>query len=427
MNRDKEGTTSVKIIIMGQGYVGLPLAMAAVKAGHDVVGYEPDQRRCTLLQEGASYVEDVTDNTLLWALNRGYKPTTDDEDLKDFDVAVITVPTPLKKGIPDLSYVEAATTTLSLYLKPGATVILESTTFPGTTRRVVAPILETASDLKAGEDFHVGFSPERIDPGNKTWTFENTPKITSGLTPRCRNVVATFYSLITENVVVAETLEEAELAKVFENTYRQVNIALVTELGRHAHTLGVDVHNVLDLCATKPFGFTKFTPGPGVGGHCIPCDPVYLSHHLQTEYGQRFRIVELAQEINDSQPGYVVRRLQDALNHLGVPLNGAEILALGQAYKPGTADMRESPAVEVVNLLRETGARVTTVDPYFPEDDIDQLREIPTGPDRAVEDYDAVVLLTPHAEFDLQHIAIHASYVLDTRGVMPDSPNIERL
>lgn len=225
----------------------------------------------------------------------------------------------------------------------------------------------------------------------------------------------------------AETLEEAELAKVFENTYRQVNIALVNELQRHANLLDVDVHRVLDLAATKPFGFTKFTPGPGVGGHCLPVDPVYLTHQLRTEFGATFRIVELAQEINESQPAYVVRRLQDGLNQLGIPLNGSHILALGQAYKPDTADMRQSPAVEVVSLLRETGARVTTVDPHFTEDDVDQLRQIPDRHDLNVGDYDAVVLLTPHAAFDLQHVATYATYVLDTRGVMPTAPNIERL
>jgi UDP-N-acetyl-D-glucosamine dehydrogenase len=419
---------------MGQGYVGLPLAMAAAEAGHEVIGYEPSKERCDSLTSGVSYVEDVPDLRLQEALagrhGPTYKPTTGEYMLQNFDVAVITVPTPLRKGEPDLSYVKAAASTLGLYLTPGATVILESTTYPGTTREVVVPLLEIPSEMTAGEDFHVGFSPERIDPGNGQWTFDVTPKIVAGLTHRCKDIIATFYSTITKSVVVAETLEEAELAKVFENTYRQVNIALVNELQRHAALLGVDVHNVLDLCATKPFGFTKFTPGPGVGGHCIPCDPVYLTHRLRTEYGAAFRLVELAQEINDSQPAYVVQRLQDALNerlHIGV--HGAQILALGAAYKPDTADMRESPAVQVVELLRAKGARVTVVDPFFPEEDIDTLHHIPDDTHGGLNcgDYDAVVLLTPHTAFDLQRVADQATYVLDTRGAMSSAPHIERL
>lgn len=429
MNATRKGKQPVKIVVMGQGYVGLPLAMAVAERGHDeVIGYEPDQRRCTLLNEGVSYVEDVPSEKLRYFTEERprYRATCNEEDLKDFDVAVITVPTPLRKGIPDLSYVEKATTQLAMHLTPGATVILESTTFPGTTRRVVVSILENATELTAGKDFHVGFSPERIDPGNKEWTFYTTPKIVSGLTPLCLNKVAHFYHGICREVVPAGSLEEAELAKAFENTYRQVNIALVNELQRHAHTLGVDVYSVLNLSASKPFGFTKFTPGPGVGGHCIPCDPVYLSHHLR-ERGTRFQLIELAQDINDGQPGYVVRRLQDGLNHRGIPLNGAQILALGQAYKPDTADMRESPAVKVVDLLRQTGAKVTVVDPYFAEEDIDQLKNIPADSTGLLPDYDAVVLLTPHTAFDLQHVATYANYVLDTRGVMPTASHIERL
>lgn len=414
----------MKVVVMGQGYVGLPLAMAAAAAGHHVVGFEPDKRRCDLLASGVSYIEDIPSSRIVRRMEEGlYEPTSDETKLTNFDVAVITVPTPLRKGIPDLSYVWQAATTLGLYLREGATVILESTVAPGTTREELVPLLETPSELAAGVDFHVGFSPERIDPGNETWTFENTPKIISGLTLPCLIKVADFYSDITKTVVEAHTLEEAELAKVFENTYRQVNIALVNELQRHAHLLGVDVHGVLDLADTKPFGFTKFTPGPGVGGHCLPVDPVYLTHKLRTEHGAQFRLVELAQEINESQPMYVVRRLQDALSQRqGLALSGAKILALGQAYKPDTADMRESPAVEVVFRLQERNAVVTVVDPFFQEEDIHVLKEIPDS-----GHYDAVVLLTPHTAFDLQHVADTATYVLDTRGVMSDAPHIERL
>ena len=425
----------MKIVVMGQGYVGLPLAIAAAKAGHKVIGYEPDKLRYESLISGVSYVEDISDLELQEATARGtYGPAHHESLLVDFDVAVITVPTPLRKGAPDLTYVRQAASTLGLYLKKGATVILESTVAPGTTRNEVVPLLEIPSEMEAGVDFHVGFSPERIDPGNPIWRFENTPKIISGLTLPCLLKVAAFYGDVTDTVVEAKTLEEAELAKVFENTFRQVNIALVNELMRHAHELGVDVWETIALSGTKPFGFTTFLPGPGVGGHCLPVDPMYLAHHLRTELGTAFRIVELAQEINESQPAYVVSRLQDALNdRFASPLRGARILALGQAYKPDTADMRESPAVAVVELLRQKGALVDTVDPYYGDDaPEDGYRAI--APEHHTRDwghlatdYDALVLLTPHKEFDLAKIADSGVFVLDTRGVMPDAPNVERL
>ncbi|MFD8739627.1 nucleotide sugar dehydrogenase [Streptomyces sp. NPDC059618] len=423
----------MKIAVMGQGYVGLPLAMAAVTAGHDVVGFEPDERRLVQLRQGVSYVEDIPDKELREALEGGrYEPTRTEDCLVDFDVAVITVPTPLKDRQPDLSFVEAATETVARHVKDGAVVILESTTHPGTTREVVASILEDATGWKPGHGLHVGFSPERIDPGNERWTFGNTPKIVSGLTPACRDRVAGFYSGITEHIVLAGSVEEAELAKVFENTYRHVNIALVNELGRLAHTLGVDVWRTLALAGTKPFGFTRFLPGPGVGGHCLPVDPVYLTHHARTRYGQAFRLVELAQDINEAQPAYVVQRLQDTLNtrlHRGV--YGARILALGLAYKAGTADHRQSPAAQVVSLLEDKGARVDVLDPhvkpYSVHGDTPTVFGPHTIPPLPYGDYDAVVLLTAHDEFDLQRIAIEATYVLDTRGVMPDALNIERL
>jgi UDP-N-acetyl-D-glucosamine dehydrogenase len=411
------------VAVLGQGYVGLPLAMAAVKAGHNVVGFEPDRARHARLVNADSYVEDVPSLTLQAALASGrYRPTRSDNALYDFDVAVITVPTPLKDGVPDLSYVREATQALGRYVHAGATVILESTTYPGTTRDVVVPILEDLTGMTAGTDFFVGFSPERIDPGNLTYTFNNTPKIVSGLTNNCLQRVSQFYNGITQSVVLAGTLEEAELAKVYENTYRQVNIALANELQRHAHTLGVDPWNVIALAETKPFGFTAFWPGPGVGGHCLPVDPVYLSHHLRTQHGDAFQLVELAQTVNESQPTYVVDRLQDALNKQGQPLHGTGILALGVAYKADTADMRESPAARVIELLEAKGAIVTSVDPSFEKEDENHLTTVPDA-----GDYDAVVLLTAHTAFDLQHVAAHATYVLDTRGVMPYAPHIERL
>ncbi|MGV9427106.1 nucleotide sugar dehydrogenase [Streptomyces sp. NPDC003656] len=423
----------MKIVVMGQGYVGLPLAMAAVDAGHTVYGFEPDEQRREQLVQGSSYVGDVSDAELQSALaSARYVPTAVETLLVGFDVAVITVPTPLKDRQPDLGFVRAATRILGRQLTEGATVVLESTTHPGTTRDVVVPILEELTGWKAGADFHVAFSPERIDPGNPDWTFANTPKILSGLTPACRDRAAAFYDSITEDTVLAGSLEEAELAKVFENTFRHVNIALVNELARLAHVLGVDVWRTLDLAATKPFGFTKFLPGPGVGGHCLPVDPVYLTHHARTRHGHAFRLVELAQDVNEQQPAYVVQRLQDTLNtRMHRSVHGALILALGLAYKPGTSDSRESPAAQVVSQLEDKGAYVHVVDPHVDSSAIQGLDSplvITNGaPPLPLAEYDAVVLLTPHTEFDLQQLAAEATYVLDTRGVMPVAPNIERL
>ncbi|MDQ0991619.1 nucleotide sugar dehydrogenase [Streptomyces sp. V3I7] len=448
----------MRICVLGQGYVGLPLALRAAAAGHTVTGYEPDRRRCESLAAGSSYIEDIGSNRLRDALSSGaYIPTSDPRDLKGFDVAVITVPTPLTDRAPDLSCVREAGELLGALLEPGATVVLESTTYPGTTRDVLIPLLEQGSGLVAGRDFHVGFSPERIDPGNSAWTLENTPKIVAGLTESCLARVKAFYDSVTEVTVPASGLEEAELAKVFENTYRHVNIALVNELSRMAHTLGVDVWHTLDLAATKPFGFAKFLPGPGVGGHCLPIDPVYLSHHVKARHGQTFRLIELAQDINESQPDYVVRRLQDALNRrFRRSVHGARILALGAAYKPGTADARQSPAVQVIDRLRAMGADVTVVDPYLSDGGSTSIpfsagtgadtgvgadtragadteagtgveADTRTGAAVSVADFDAVVLLTSHGEFDLARVASEAAYVLDTRGVMERAPHVERL
>ncbi|MFJ9731298.1 nucleotide sugar dehydrogenase [Streptomyces sp. NPDC101171] len=422
----------MRVCVLGQGYVGLPLALRAAEVGHTVTGYEPDRHRCEKLAAGSSYIEDIDSARLQRLLRSGvYTASSDQRDLKGFDVAIITVPTPLTDRAPDLSCVREAGGMLAGWLEPGATVVLESTTHPGTTRDVLVPLLEEGSGLVAGRDFHVGFSPERIDPGNADWRLENTPKIVSGLTDACLRKVKAFYDTVTDMTVPASGLEEAELAKVFENTYRHVNIALVNELARMAHTLGVDVWDTLELAGTKPFGFTKFLPGPGVGGHCLPIDPVYLSHHVKSRHGQTFRLIELAQDINESQPDYVVRRLQDALSRrFRRSVHGARILAVGAAYKPGTADVRQSPAVQVIDRLRTMGADVTVVDPYLVDGGI---REIPfttgTAGDggMSVADFDAIVLLTPHGEFDLSQLAAEAAYVLDTRGVMAAAPHVERL
>ena len=417
----------MRIVVMGQGYVGLPLAMAALDAGHHVIGYEPDEARCLNLKAGISYVEDVASSRIERGLGSGnYEPTLDASDLVGWDIAVITVPTPLKDRLPDLSYIENAAQLLAARLEAGRdqTVVLESTTHPGTTRGVLIPILERVSGLQAGKDFSVGFSPERIDPGNETWTFSNTPKVVSGLTDQCATKVRRFYETVTEVACSAKSLESAELAKVLENTFRHVNIALVNEMSRFAYTLGIDLWDALDLAETKPFGFMKFTPGPGVGGHCLPVDPVYLSHHVKTTLGESFRFVELAQDINEQQPAYVMRRLQDGLNERGIALRGAHVVALGLAYKPGTADVRESPAWAVVDLLRAKGAKVSVVDPHAASGHAEVYASMDSVDSKNA---DAVVVLTAHAEFDLHQVAEKAAYVLDTRGVVPLHGNVERI
>ncbi|MFG2134573.1 nucleotide sugar dehydrogenase [Streptomyces sp. NPDC048751] len=414
------------VSVLGQGYVGLPLALRAAEAGHSVTGYEPDQKRCESLAAGSSYIEDISSARLEQALRAGsYQPSSDPDDLKGFDLAVITVPTPLTDRVPDLSFVRDAGRVLAERLEPGATVVLESTTHPGTTRDVLIPLLEEGSGLKAGRDFHVGFSPERIDPGNAAWKLENTPKIVAGLTGTCLERVKAFYDSLVEVTVPASGLEEAELAKVFENTFRHVNIALVNELAKLGHLLNIDVGNALDCAATKPFGFMRFTPGPGVGGHCLPIDPVYLSHHVRQHLGETFRFVELAQEVNERQPAYVVERLQSSLNKRSKCLKDARIIVLGLAYKPGTADTRESPARQVVELLARKDAACTIVDPHVTgEVGMRHLTEV--TPDELAA-ADAVLVLTDHPEFDFDRVRAHANFVLDTRRAVAAAPHVEYL
>jgi UDP-N-acetyl-D-glucosamine dehydrogenase len=408
---------------MGQGYVGLPLAMQAVRSGHRVTGYDTSISKVLQIQSGKSPVEDVSDEVLQEARKSGnYEVFPRENLIGPADMVVICVPTPLTQGQPDLSYIESAVRTVAYRsLHEGTTVILESTTHPGTTRDVVIPILERGG-LRAGVDFHVGFSPERIDPGNKDWNFGNTPKLVSGLTYNCLAKVKGFYHSMGVPTYAMASMENAEMAKILENTFRHVNIALVNELGRVAHSLGIDMRDVIQGASTKPYGFMPFYPGPGVGGHCLPVDPVYLSHLARTELGQTLHMVELAQETNREQPAYVVQRLQDGLNQRGVPMTlGTRVLAVGVAYKPNTADRRESPAMEVVELLETRKVSVDVLDPHMT--DMGCGGEIPIP----VDQYDAVVVLTPHDDIDLQHIAEKATYVLDTRGVMPQANNIERL
>ncbi|MDQ4088798.1 MAG: nucleotide sugar dehydrogenase, partial [Actinomycetota bacterium] len=333
-----------KVVVVGQGYVGLPLAMRAVEVGFDVVGYDSSDARVKRLNAGESYVEDIASETLAAALAGGrYEASADPACCRRFDVAVITVPTPLKEGIPDLSYIEHAAATLGSHLRPGTTVILESTTYPGTTEELVGAILENHSGLAVGVDFHLGYSPERIDPGNRAHHLVNTPKVVSGVTQSCLAAVKGFYDSIVERTVPVSGTREAELVKLLENTFRHVNIALVNELAMFANELGVDVWEAIDAASTKPFGFMPFMPGPGVGGHCLPIDPSYLSWRVRRLLGQPFRFVELANDVNDHMPDYVVQRLTLALNRRRQAVNGSRILLLGMAYKRNTSDARESP------------------------------------------------------------------------------------
>jgi UDP-N-acetyl-D-glucosamine dehydrogenase len=413
---------------MGQGYVGLPVAMQAVARGYAVVGFDPDEERVKRLNAAESFVEDVSDAVLQQALDSGrFRATTRERDCAGFDVAVITVPTPLREGMPDLSYIEASTRTLGRYLRPGATVVLESTTYPGTTEELVLPILEETSGLLAGADFHLGYSPERIDPGNPNWGFVNTPKVVSGIDEASLAAVDGFYSSLVECTVPVRSPKEAELTKLLENTFRHVNIALVNELAMFAGDLGIDVWSAIDAASTKPFGYMRFTPGPGVGGHCLPIDPSYLSWRVRRSLGHTFRFVELANDINDHMPDYVVRRLMHGLNRHSKAVNGSRVLLLGLAYKRNTSDSRESPALVVAERLLALGANVRAVDTHV------TLGVLPQGvapvslTAKELRSSDVVVVLTDHDDFDFDLVVAHAPYLLDTRRVVPAADHVEYL
>lgn len=410
---------TARVVFVGQGYVGLPAALRAVEVGYSTVGFEVDKRRVDSLVLGESYIGDVSDERLAAALDGGYVPTDRLGDLAGFDVAVITVPTPLRDGAPDLSYVETAAGQLSRVLRAGALVVLESTTYPGTTAELVVPILEKDSGLVAGEDFFVGYSPERIDPGNATWTFENTPKVVAGLDESSLSLVSDFYASLVEQVVPVGRLEEAELVKILENTFRHVNIALVNELAMFARGLDVDIWRTIDAAATKPFGFMPFRPGPGVGGHCLPIDPSYLSWRVRQHLGQSFRFVELANDINEHMPDHVVTRVIGLLNKHRKPVNGSRILLLGLTYKANTSDFRESPSLMVAAELAELGADLVGCDPHIPHGFESSLGfEVVEWGEEPLRSADLVIVLVDHPEFDPQLIADSAPLVFDSKGVL---------
>lgn len=406
------------LVVLGLGYVGLPLAKAAVEAGLNVVGFDPNERVVSGLNSGISHVDDLSDAEIASLNDAGFRATLDPEDVRGARAAVICVPTPLSAdGGPDLRAVIGATETIAAVLSPGTLVVLESTTYPGTTDDVMIPILERGG-LKAGADFHVAYSPERIDPGNPTYGIKNTPKVVGGIDAASTDAAADLYGKFVDTVVRASGTREAETAKLLENTYRHINIALVNEMAQFCHELDIDLWDVINLAKTKPFGFQAFYPGPGVGGHCIPIDPNYLSHRVRTELGYSFRFVELAQEVNASMPTYVARRIQDLLNDEGKATKGARVLLLGVTYKPDIADQRESPAVPLAQALIAKGANVEYFDPYVEEWHLsgESIARVPSL-DEAIKASDIVVLVQNHSAFDVDALVESASLFFDTRGV----------
>ncbi|MEV0351752.1 nucleotide sugar dehydrogenase [Nonomuraea sp. NPDC050680] len=419
--------TEIDLAVIGLGYVGMPLAKEAVAAGMRVVGVDVDSRKVDALNAGQSYIDDLTDADLEHMLANGFSATLDESVLAKSNTIVICVPTPLDEDHrPDLSAVEGATGSVGRNLSKGTLVVLESTTWPGTTDEVARPILET-SGLVAGEDFYLAFSPERIDPGNPKFGLRNTPKVVGGYTSTCRDRATAFYGQFIEQVVPVSGTREAEMAKLLENTYRHVNIALVNEMAIFCDELGIDLWESIEAAATKPFGFQKFLPGPGVGGHCIPVDPSYLSYTVR-KLGYPFRFVELAQEINERMPSYVVARVQRLLNRHKKAVNGAKVVMLGVTYKPDIADERETPALPVARALLELGAELTFADPHVKEWSVDGT-PVPREEDlaEAVVGADVTLLMQQHAAFDLDMVEAKARLVLDTRGVLTEGERVERL
>lgn len=417
-----------KVIVVGQGYVGLPVSMNAASAGYQVVGIDVDQKKVDWLNAGKSYVEDISDDTLGVALAEGvYQASADYVAATDFSVAVVTVPTPLAESRPDLSFIEKAAESLSKYVTIGSTIILESTTYPGTTEELFVPLLEEGSGLRAGKDFFVGYSPERIDPGNPQWNLSNTPKVVSGINDASLARVRGFYEKIVEKTISVSSTKEAELTKLLENTFRHVNIALVNELAIYANELGIDIWQAIDAAASKPFGFMKFVPGPGVGGHCLPVDPSYLSWEVKRTLGRSFRFVELANDINDHMPEYVVQRIMFGLNKRGQALRGSRVLMIGFAYKRDSGDLRESPAEPLARLLSAHGADLRVVEPHLALASIPVDATIVDLSKEEIQAADVVVIVTDHTTLDYALIAEEATYVLDTRNVMERRHNVETL
>ena len=422
------GPEADRLVVVGQGYVGLPLAMRAVEVGYRVVGFDVDANRVKLLEAGESPVEDVGDDELRAALDAGtYLPTADPARLEGFDVAVISVPTPLTEGSPDLSFIDAAARALAPALRAGATVVLESTTYPGTTEELVLPAPRGRLGPGGRQRLPPRLQPRAHRSRQHGRTASRTrPRWCRASTRRRSRAVQSFYDRLVETTVPVSSPREAELTKLLENTFRHVNIALVNELAMYAHDLGIDVWEAIDAASTKPFGYLRFTPGPGVGGHCLPIDPSYLSWRVRESLGVPFRFVELANDVNDHMPDYVVRRVTMALNERRLAVNGQRILLLGLAYKRNTGDARESPSRRIADLFVDLGAEVLVADPHVDDRHLpDGVTRVDATPELA-ETCTAVVLLVDHDGFDLDAIAARAPYLLDTRHRV-SGPGVEYL
>jgi UDP-N-acetyl-D-glucosamine dehydrogenase len=410
---------SAVVGVVGLGYVGLPLAMEFAKAGFHVIGYDVSTRVVDLLNRGESHIQDVPAADVAEQVRAGrFEASADEARLRECDAISIAVPTPLSKTRdPDMAFVLAVADAIQRQARPGMVVVLESTTYPGTTRELLQPRLEQAG-LTVGEDVFVAFSPERVDPGNERYHTKNTPKVLGGITPACVEVASRLYEACIDRVVPVSSPEAAELVKLLENTFRAVNIGLVNEIAIVCDKLGVDVWEVIDAAATKPFGFMKFTPGPGIGGHCIPLDPHYLAWKMRT-LNYKTRFIDLASEINSSMPDFVVEKVSHALNDDRKAVNGSRVLVLGIAYKRDIDDMRESPALDVMRLLEQRGAEVAYHDPHVPsyrEDEHSRSGVALTAEE--LERADAVVIVTDHRAIDWQFVADHAAVVVDTRNAM---------
>lgn len=426
-----EGKTA-RIAVVGQGYVGLPLAVEFARAGFRATGLETDPERAEALARGESYIPDVASADLRRAIETGcYTVTSDSGALVEQDVIIICVPTPLRKAKdPDISYVVSSAEQVARHLRSGQMIILESTTYPGTTEEVLLPMFQQGG-LKVGEDFYLAFSPERVDPGNPQFKVRDIPKLVGGVTPACTTLAAMLYQQIVPQVFELSSPVVAELAKLYENTFRGVNIALANEMALICHHLGVNVWEVIEAAATKPFGFLPFYPGPGIGGHCIPVDPLYLSWKVRHN-GYEAKFIALADEINRAMPRYVLNLVTDALNGRGRPVNGARILLVGVAYKRGVGDVRESPALEIMEELLRRGAHLQYVDPFVPSVILRNTiqKAIPLS-DEVLTWCDAVVIMTDHQQYDYANIASKAPLVVDTRnatkGVSAPAGRIVRL
>jgi UDP-N-acetyl-D-glucosamine dehydrogenase len=413
---------TAQVAVLGMGYVGLPLAVAFAEAGFQVVGIDPDPRKLSSFEADHSYIQDVSSETVARLKKAGrLRMTNDFSVLAQADAVSICVPTPLRKtGDPDMTYILSAAEQLGRHIHRGMVVVLESTTYPGTTRELLLPKLTESSGLKVGEELFVCFSPERVDPGRKDWTTLNTPKVVGGITPACAEVARAWYAVAIKTVVPVSSAEAAEMAKLLENTFRMINIGLVNELAIMCERLEVDVWEVIEAAGTKPFGFMKFKPGPGLGGHCIPIDPMYLSWKMK-EMNYNARFIELASEINTNMPRYVVGRILDAMNDRGKILKGSNVLVLGVAYKPDIDDVRESPALDVIALLKKKGASVAYHDPYIPEIHheaegwkMTRVEDVMSS----VREADAVVIVTDHTKYDYAAILAGAQFIFDTRNAL---------